>query len=231
MLVQKYTRLFRTEHFDVQEGVVIQEEGVALVFVQEGGKTKVRPSTGAAGEVFAGFSQSRNSPPSYIPHVFEASVPATLIVELPRIPLTGQILVKIGGTKATIVAGAPDAAGKVQLTANVLSFHADDANKEIYVQYIYEPSMAEARTILGDMPIGGLPSSNQGVIGATLHGNVATTMYDASVDWTGVINPTLGVDGRLTVGGSGTKLTNVQVIQTPITDAGSYGALVVRVSA
>lgn len=231
MIVQKYSRLFRTEHFDVQAGVVIEEEGTALVFVQEGGKTVVRPSTGAAGEVFAGFSQSRNSPPTYIPHAFNSAVPASLVVELPRTPLAGQILVKLDGVKADIVAGAPAASGEVQLVANVLTFHADDAASALYVQFIYEPTLAEARTILGDMPIGGLASTYQGVIGATLHGTVATTMYDASVDWSGVVNPTLGVDGRLTVGGVGTKLTNVQVMQTPITDAGSYGALVVRVSA
>lgn len=231
MIAQKLTRLFRTEHFPVQEGVVIQEEGMALVFVQEGGKTVVKPSTGAAGEVFAGLSQSRNSPPSFIPHVFESVIPASLVVELPRIPMAGQILVKVGGTKLTVVADAPASASEVQLTVDKLIFFAGEAAKSLYVQYIYEPSLAEARTVLGDMPIGGLPSTYQGIIGVTLHGTVGTTMYDASKDWSGVINPRLGVDGRLTTDGPGTLLTNVQVIQTPVSEPGNYGALVVRVSA
>lgn len=231
MNVQKLTRLFRTEHLPVQSGVIIEEEGTALVFVSENGTTCVRPSTGAAGEQFAGFSMSRNSPPSYIPHAFNSSVPESLVVELPRTPLTGQILVKVGGVKLEVVAGVPADATEVQLAGNDLVFFAGSTKKALYVQFIYEPTLAEARTILGDMPIGGLASSYQGIIGVALHGQVGTTMYDASADWTGVINPNLGVDGRLTVGGSGPKLSNVTVLATPSTDAGSFGALQVRVSA
>ncbi len=232
MNVQKLTRMFRTEHQPVQAGVVIEEEGTALVFVSEGGVTVVRPSTGAADEIFAGFSLTgRNSPPSHLPHAFKSSVPESLVVELPRTPLTGQILVKVGKVKLDIVAGAPTDETEVQLAGNDLVFFAGSAKKLLEVQFVYEPSMAEARTILGDMPIGGLASSAQGIIGVALHGEIGTTMYDASVDWNGVINPNLGVDGRLTVGGSGKKLTNVTVLATPSTEPGTFGALKVRVSA
>lgn len=230
MNVQKLTRLFRTEHQPVQAGVIIEEEGTALVYVSENGLTVVRPSTGAADEVFAGFSLSRNSPPSYLPHAFQSSVPESLVIELPRTPLTGQILVKVAGVKLEIVAGAPVAADEVQLAGRDLVFFAGQSKKSLFVQFVYEPTMAEARTILGDMPIGGLASSAQGIIGIALHGEIGTTMYDASADWTGVINPNLGVDGRLTVGGTGTKLTNVTVMAQPSTDVGSFGALKVRVS-
>lgn len=229
MLVQKNTRMFFTEHRNVQDGVVIPEEGIALVYVKQGNETVVRPSTGAAGEVFAGFSMSRNSPPSFIPHVIEGRVSASLLLELPRIPVSGQILVKLGNTVATIVANAPAASGEVQLSANNLAFHADDEGKKVFVQFIYEPTLAEARTILGDMPIGGLPTSHQGIIGLAVRGDIATTWYDASVDWSGVINPTLGVDGRLTVGGTGVKLTNVVVQSAPTAEAGSFGALIVNI--
>lgn len=232
MNVQKLTRLFRTEHLPVQTGVIIEEEGTALVFVSENGQTVVRPSTGAAGEIFAGFSlHGRNSPPSYVPHAFDSTVPESLVVELPRTPLTGQVLVKVAGVKLEVVAGAPADATEVQLSGKELIFFAGEGKKSLYVQFIYEPSLAEARTILGDMPIGGLPAHYQGIIGVALHGQIGTTMYDASVDWTGVINPNLGVDGRLTVGGSGKKLENVTVLAAPSTDAGSYGALQVRISA
>lgn len=230
MNVQKITRLFRTEHMPVQPGVIVEEEGTSLVFVSDNGVTVVRPSTGANGEVFAGFSLSRNSPPSHLPHAFESSVPESLVVELPRTPLTGQIMVKVGGVKLEIVAGAPADATEVQLAGRDLVFFAGQSKKKLFVQFIYEPTMAEARTILGDMPIGGLASSAQGIIGVALHGEIGTTMYDASVDWTGVINPNLGVDGRLTVGGSGKLLTQVTVLAAPSTEPGSFGALKVRVS-
>lgn len=231
MNVQKLTRLFRTEHQPVQAGVIIAEEGTALVFVSENGQTVVRPSTGAANEIFAGFSLiGRNSPPAHLPHAFKSSVPESLVLELPRVPLTGQILVKVAGVKVDIVAGEPADATEVQLSGRDLVFFAGAEKKSLAVQFIYEPTLAEARTVIGDAPIGGLASSAQGIIGIALHGEIGTTMYDASVDWTGVINPNLGVDGRLTVGGSGTKLSHVTVLAAPSTEGGTFGALKVRVS-
>lgn len=244
MLNQKYTRIFETDHRAVQPGVVIEEEGIALVFVKENGKTFVRPSTGAAGEIFAGFSHSRNSPPHFLPRVVDSRVPDSGIVDLHRIPVSGQILVKVAGQAVTVGANAPTAANEVQLVGEKLFFFtgtpaagSDPAvpgvqGQELYVQFIYEPTITEARTIIGDAPIGGLPSTPQEVIGViTRASDVGTTYYDASVDWSNVMHPRLGVDGRLTSGGQGTLLSNVIVQSTPVADAGSFGPLVVKIIA
>lgn len=226
MLVQKYTRLFLTEHRAVQDGLFLTEEGIALVAVKQGNETVVRPSTGAEGEVFAGFSLARNSPPAILPWVGEGRVPSTLQIELPRLPLAGQILIKVGGEVRTIVADAPEA-GEVKLAARIVTFHADDEDAEYTVQMQYEPTVTEARTLIGDAPIGGVPSGAQDQIGVITRGDVATTLYDASADFSGVMTPRLGADGRLTVGGTGTLLTNVQVISAP---SAENSALVVRVN-
>lgn len=245
MLVQKYSRIFNTEHRAVEPGVVIEEEGVALVFTKDSaGNTVVRPSTGASGEIFAGFSQTRNAPPRFLPRVIsEVVVPQSGVVDLARIPVVGQILVKIGGDVATISANAPAAQGEVQLSGQKLFFFKSkpaegsnpavegDEGQELYVQFLYEPTVSEARTILGDGPIGGLPSSAQESIGViTRAEQIGTTYYDASKDWTGVYNPKLGADGRLTTDGNGTTLTNVIVMGAPIGDAASYGALPVKIT-
>lgn len=244
MLVQKYTRFFNTEHRDVEPGVIIEEEGIALVYTRVNGKTYVRPSTGAAGEVFAGFSVSRNSTPRFLPKILAGKlVPDSGVVDLGRIPLTGQILVKVGGDVLEISANAP-VEGKVQLQGQKLYFFlgtpaegsnpavVGDIGQELYVQMIYEPTVAEARTVIGDGPIGGLPSTAQERIGvATRMETMGTTYYDASADWSTIIHPKLGADGRLTTTGNGTELTNVMVMETPIADAASYGALSLKVIA
>lgn len=243
MLVQKYTRTFNTEHRDVEPGIVIREEGIALVWTKVNGRAYVRPSTGAADEIFAGFSLDRNSPPAFLPKIVsEVVVPESGVVDLMRQPLTGQILVKAGGEVLAISANAP-VAGKVQLVGTKLYFFlgtpavgatpavAGDNGKDLYVQFMYEPTVAEARTVLGDLQIGGLASTEQERIGVTTRAeSLATTFYDASADWTAVVHPKLGVGGKLTSSGSGTLLENVIVMQNPAADAASYGPLVVKVT-
>lgn len=216
MIEQKYTRVFNTEHRPVETGVVIPDEGIALVFVKEGEKTVVRPSTGAAGELFAGLSLSRNAPPLFIPYVFDGVVSGSKL-ELPRTPLASQILVKIGGTKMTINAGtaAPAANTAVSLEDNELTFHADHDGEDLFIQMMYEPTVAEARQYNGDVPVGGLPSSAQNVIGVLTRGDVATTYFDSSVDWSGALKAKLGPDGLLTVGGSGADAEGLVVISAP----------------
>src|SRR5690606_9548575 len=133
----------------------------------------------------------RNSPPAILPWVGEGRVPSTLQIELPRLPLAGQILIKVGGEVRTIVADAPEA-GEVKLAARIVTFHADDEDAEYTIQMQYEPTVTEARTMIGDAPIGGVPSGAQDQIGVITRGDVATTLYDASADFSGVMTPRLG---------------------------------------
>jgi|SRR5690606_8096208 len=243
MLSHKFTRLFETDHRQVEPGVIIQEEGVALVYKKINGVAYVRPSTGAADEVFAGFSMTRNAPPQFLPLVIaDRTVPQSGVIDLGRIPVAGQILVRLNGEAATVVADVPEANGEVQLVGSKLFFFTGtpaagelpavpgDQGAEVYVQAIYEPTLSEARTIIGDTPIGGLPSSVQEIIGCVIRGELATTYYDASVDWSNVIHPNLGVDGRLTVGGTGPLLKNIIVTGVPMADSGAYGALPIKIN-
>lgn len=213
MIEQKYTRIFHTEHRPVETGALFEDEGMAAVFVKEGDQTVVRPSTGAAGEKFAGVSTSRNAPPLFVPYVFEG-VLSSLEMELPRIPLTGQILVKLDGTKLTIVASDTAAENEVVLDANKLTFEAGSEGKTVFIQMMYEPTVAEARQFKGDLPVGNLSSSAQGIIGLVTRGDVSTTYFDASADWSGAMDANLGADGKFTVGGSGAD-AKVTVVAAP----------------
>lgn len=202
MIEQKYTRVFHTEHRPVETGAMFEDEGMAAVFVKEGVQTVVRPSTGAAGEIFAGISLARNIAPLFVPYVFEGVLKGTSM-QLPRLPMAGQILVKINGTKLAIKASAPASASEVQLDADTLNFHADADGADLFVQMMYEPTVTEARQFKGDVAIGGLPSTAQGVIGLITLGDVATTYFDASADWSSAMQAQLGPNGIFTVGGPG----------------------------
>lgn len=230
MLVQKYSRLFNTEGADVMTGHLLEEEGFACVRVMEQGRSVVRKATGAAGETFAGFNLSRNAPTSILPLVLEGTANGTTIA-LPKVPVTGQILVKINGTTVSVVAGAPADNTEVQLSADTLTLHASSANAVYFVQMMYEPTVGEARMLTGDAPIGGLASIAMGKTGLITEGTVATNMYDAAADWSGTteVVPSLAADGRLTIGGAGVKLSGqCQIVEVP--SAGNP-FLVVRVSA
>lgn len=227
MIVQKYTRLFLSEHRKVESGVIIQEEGQAMVNVKENGETVVRPSTGAANERFAGISMARNTPPTTLQWIGEGSIGDTGAVELPRTPVTGQILVKVNGVVQTIVAGTPAAATETQLAGDVVTFHADNIGKNYALQIAYEPLAQEALQLIGSAPIGGLAATYQGVVGVITRGEVATTFYDAASDWASAIDVKLGADGRFTTSGPGSVIPGLTVINAPSSE---NSALTLRVN-
>jgi hypothetical protein len=215
MIDQKSTRVFDTKFAPVETGFVFEDEGMAAVYVREGDKTVVKASTGVGGEVFAGITQSRNIPPKFAPAVIEGVVPAGGVIELPRLPVVGQILVKIDGVVVEVEASAPSDATTVQLSGTDITTFASAVGKAYVIQFHYEPTVAEARTFVGDAPVGGLSSSAQGVIGLFKRGEIATSYFDASVDWSSAIKVKLGADGYFTTTGSGTELTNAVVAKAP----------------
>ena len=235
MLFQNATAIVQTQEADLLPGEVIHEEGVALVWTREGGHSFLRLSTGAANEVFAGFALARSMPPANMNRVEEFVIDATKKFTASRVPNAGALLVKIDGTKATQEANAaPSAEGIVGVQGADLYFHADDIGKKVRIQYAYELTVTEARSYTADAPIGGLPSNVEGRIAYIKLGNVATSMFDPTADWSAdnVLHPSLGADGLLTIGGNGTVLKGLIIKQAPTTERGyliiettsSYGA-------
>lgn len=235
MLFQNATDIVQTQEADLLPGEVIHEEGVALVWIRENGKSFLRLSTGVAGEVFAGFALARNMPPATMARVEEFAIDATKKYTATRVPTAGALLVKIDGVKAEQEAAASaSAAGKVGVQGADLYFHADDIGKKVFIQYAYELTVTEARSYTADAPIGGLPSNIEGSCGYIKLGNIATSVFDASADWSAdnVLHPKLGPNGTLTLGGNGTELKGCIIKQAPTSERGylivemssSYGA-------
>lgn len=235
MLFQNATDIVQTQEADLLPGEVIHEEGVALVWTRENGKSYLRLSTGNKDEQFAGFALARSMPPATMARVEEFVIDATLKYTATKLPIAGQLLVKIDGVKADQeAANTASAAGIVGVQGADLFFNKADEGKKVFVQYAHELSVTEARSYTADAPIGGLPSNVVGRVGYIKLGNVATSVFDAAADWSNdnVLNPSLGADGRLTIGGTGTVLKGCVIKQAPNAERGyliiemssSYGA-------
>lgn len=218
MLYQNATDIVQTQEAPLLPGEIIHEEGVALVWTRLDGKSYLKLSTGAAGEVFAGFALARSMPPATQVRVEEFTIDATLKFTVGRLPIAGQILVKIDGEKADQTAGttAP-AAGEVAVSGADFYFHADDKDKKVFIQFAYELSAIEARSYTADAPVGGLATNIEGSVGYIKLGNVSTNLFDASADWADdtKMHPSLGAGGTLTLGGTGTVLKGCIIKQTP----------------
>lgn len=215
MLQLRETRIIRTTHSPVLSSVLVPEEGMALVYEKENGETKVKLSAGVAGELFAGVSISRNIHPGSLPYVQEATVPATGTIELVRAPIAGQLLVKLAGQQLTVVSGAPADATEVQLSGATLVFAAGQAGKSAMAQFLYVPSVIEARSVIGDGPVGGLASTAESIIGVIKDAEFATSMFDASQDWSNTLYAKTGPGGTFAPGTAADHIFNVVVKNAP----------------
>lgn len=221
MLNYKHTQLFDTVQRDVLPGAALVEDGIAAVYTREApnGELTVKPSTGAADEIFAGFTLNSNIPGTFRPNVEEGVVAG--VINLARVPVASQILVKIDGTAVTVEAGtaANAAATKITLTVDGdLIPHADHSGKSYFVQYHYELTASELRTETGDVwgGVNNTAGAQFGKTGLVVRADeLSTNMFDASADWSSVINPRLGANGMLTAGGTGTVLKNIFVLAAP----------------
>ena len=216
MLQLRGMRLQRTGFELVAAGVTISEEGVALCYVKEGGVTKVAPSTGAAGELFAGLPIMRNIPPAYVPVVETVTVKADGKFELLHAPAEKQFLVKLGAAPLTPTDDAPDTAVEVRISGNVGEVVVANAGKKLTVQYMYVPTVLEARTFIGDAPYGGIVANQLGTVGVIKHAQrVSTSFFDASADWADALHAKLGAGGRFVPAKASEAIPNLIVKNTP----------------
>ncbi len=212
MLQLRNTRLYKSLFENLASGVTIPEEGIALTYVKEGGDTKVE--LGIAGGMFAGVALARNLPPSTLPMVETGVIPAAGTGKLTRSPLAGQMLVKIDGVVADVVAAAP-AAGEVAVAGDAYTFNVADAGKMAAFQYMYQPTVVEARAVLGDMPYGGLAANALGTVGVVKQGEVATSYFDAAADWSSALEAKIVAGGKFAPAAAGTGIAGVVVKNSP----------------
>lgn len=212
MMQLRNTRLYKSLFENLASGSAISEEGVALTYVKEAGETKVE--IGVAGGLFAGLAMARNMPPQSLPLVESGVISVSGTGKLTRAPIAGQLLVKIDGVVATVVAGAP-AAGEVNVADDAYTFNAGDAGKTATFQYMYVPSVVEARAVVGDAPYGGLAANALGTIACIKQGEVATNFFDASADWSTALYAKVVAGGKFAPATAATGIPGVVVKNSP----------------
>ncbi len=197
MLQLRDTRITLATHSPIVPGVQILEEGLALVFKKVNGETCVQPSTGAAGEIFAGVSFERFAPAGRLPFIRQYTVPVGGVINLPRTPDAGRIAVISGSTVIVPVAGddRPEDATSIAINGDQLLLAEAAEGSAVTVQMLYVPDLEEARTLQGDGAFGGHASLLTGVIGRLNDATVGTTCFDPTKDWTDVLRVALGADG------------------------------------
>lgn len=213
---------------DILPGAAIKEEGACLALVRHNGKAHFQESTGVSGEVFGGFSKDRTTRPEVLPKVEVATVGTDGKVEIARPFLAGQIaVIYADGTVVTAINDTdtkPTDATTISHQGEVLTFADAKKNEEVTIQYLYEPTVAEARAVQGegngytDLQ----PSAELSVIGRIVGGIVSTTKFDVAANWAddSVPHPSMGADGNMTLGGDGTVLKELQIMETPSSDSG-----------
>jgi len=215
MIQLRNTRVYKILMEVLAVGATIQEEGVALAYVKENGETKVRPSTGAAGELFAGFAIARNMPPNTMPMVEEGVSKAS--GTLARAPIPGSVFVALDGAALEVItdpAVAPTA-DQVRIVGSSYALHASNVNKKLVAQYHYAPSVQEARTVIGDAPYGGLAANALGTVATLKQAEVATSFFDSSADWSNTLYAKLGAGGKLVPGDDADHAKGIVVKNSP----------------
>jgi len=198
----------------VAAGYTVSAEGQALVADTTDGVFGVKPSTGASGEKFAGVALSQQLTLEYLPIVEEFVVAEDEItVTLSHTPVGGTLRVLGNGSALAVGTPAGDAT-KYSISGSVITVNTALKGKSVVVAYRYAPTVIEAKTIQGDIPPGGAASLTLNSVGVIRRGDIFTSEYDTSVDWTGDPDVALGANGLFTVGGSGTEI-NAVVIQVP----------------
>ena len=194
----------------VATGASITAEGQALVRATGASYLGVMPSTGAATDVFAGFSvlgvSAAPLAAAYATRVETFTVPGSGIVQLAETPVAGQVFV-YDGTTGTAIA-APTVVGNT-----VTGLTGGDV---VDVTYKYALSVVQARALQGDVQPGGYAGAYVGQSGLIKRGTIFTDQFDSSVNWMEATSIKLAASGQLTdQSGTGVAITGAYVVAVP----------------
>lgn len=223
MLNLPKSQFIQTIPLQVASDILAIEEGSALVYVWENGLQKVKPSTGASGEFFAGVSFSRATTPTDAPIVEEITIPedSPYTVTLAKTPVSDPgvvVLAEGSNPKVVLAKGSSADADEYAISGKVITVHSSYAGRTIKVTYRYTLSHAEAIYKFNFDSFATVDLVSAPTVGVVKDGFIVTDCYDVTADWSSwsASNPvTLSSDGKFTLGGSGEELTNVAVMAIP----------------
>lgn len=216
MLYFPHTKVVDSGEAVVAPGAEVLAEG--QVMVRQPGATAqgVTQSTGAEGEIFAGFAIAGVSAAPFLEsHANKVEtfvVPAGGKVTLQFAPVAGQFSV-FDQTAGAAAAGT--LAGKVISGLTV--------GNTVSVTYKYELTVVQARALMGDAQPGGYAGMVVGQIGLAKRGTIYTSEFDASVDWSTVTAIKMAAGGMLTGQAGDGEAINAVVVALPSQDVPFLG--------
>ena len=222
-------RIEETAVVGTHSTVTTVEEGTALVSALENGIETGRISQGTAGEKFIGIAYTYYTTPTTHTNTetfTSVSTARTFTPARATNVVTGTVSVINASNVALtqITSGSPTASQFLYTAAtNLITVHADHDDTLLSVYYRYNLTVAQAIALTGSGDVGIDRIHQLEVVDFVKNGTLYTSNYDTSVNWE-VDNPTitLGSNGRFTIGGSGTTLSNARVIETPSTNGEGF---------
>lgn len=214
MLIQSQTRPQITRHFPVATGVTINEEGLALSAVADGGIAKAQLTDGTS-DVFLGVAFNHTMTVTAVPYVADITAVGTTLT-LPFTPISGQLRLVNKTEGVNLTAGNPGTtAREYSVSGTTVTLHTGESNDVITVYLKYTPTVDQALMISGEgMPGAQADGIFQDIVGVITKGRVATTCFSIGVAWTAGVTCSVGANGQFLPSG-GTALSNVLVAEVP----------------
>jgi hypothetical protein len=231
--LMKYAPLKQKE-FEILAGSSFGEEGMAAIQVQSGGKPYLKPSTGTAGDMFVGVTNSDNEDIASKAVMEVLTVPAApgpYTLQLAKTGLLGSgatvqcsVWRNDTGAKLTQVAAAinVDAATKFDIAeaTGVLTLHSGLAEVEITVQYRYATTVAEVKQTDWQRGPNNVAGDDLARIGVGMGGYIETNMFDATQDYQPAdgdppVEVTTGANGLFSSDVAGLAINAVGFVEKP----------------
>lgn len=204
MLYFPQSRIELTVERALVAGAVVNAEGAALAGLISAGAYGVQPTTGT-NDIFAGVAINTPINPVSLPYLQTVIVPANGIVQLNYLPIAGSILVMQGGTAFTQAAGgtAQSALTATQWVADAgntgssfaIDVNVSNAGTTLVVAFRYSPTVMQAMMLQGMVLPGGPAGAYLGQVGVVTRGDVFTSEFDTSANWSTAVGVTLEANG------------------------------------
>lgn len=213
MIYYPLSNPLRTREFTIKSGATISQSGQALVGSMSGGIHGVSPSTADTGQNFVGFVWPQTSAVPFLQttavKVETFVVPAGKTVTLAKTPVSATTLVYNVTAGAAVTADSVTGA-VVDLTTN------GTIGSTVNITYRYTLTVAEARSLNGDVIPGGYAGLTYGQVGVLQAGTIFTDQFDSAVNWLAATAVELAAGGTLTnQGGASNVVVPCSIIAIP----------------
>lgn len=194
MMYFPLSAISRSSEVALNPAAVLAGDGQAMVLALVNGVGMAAPSAGVATEQFIGFSVLSTSAAPFVPttavKVQELVIPVSGLVTVARTPLASTTFAYDNANGAVIPV--------LSVTGNVVDLGSANAGKTARVQYRYTLTVAEARTIVGDIQPGNFSGSTYGTVGIAQTGVVYTDQFNSGVDFAAATSLKTDTNGRVT---------------------------------